>query len=342
MSDVDYSALLEETRCDLREVKIGLAQWLIVEVIFDYSFAQRQASAWLPSYDVFVVRTGMGKKEIGKVLAQLESYGVLESEPAPEVNWPHARRYKIFPRRTRAWSIAPRVPNLRLVARAGQMDRWLRALNASGGPAQGNLWPEQWDHADTLAEWQASAQFDSPDAKPNRAPASAGAAEPSSFQAGSAKANPAKPVGKYPARGEIPHTSLNGGYELNERELSSFNPLQPLNEPVGNLPTTSEDDDERPEHWPSREHENRLMRRLAELMSAFYAGDAGQTMMARYGGIWRWRIRQWPFPVEQAIAKAEAQWSEIKKLGGFLNREWSKIWRKRAELQQQQLEERIS
>jgi hypothetical protein len=38
--------------------------------------------------------------------------------------------------------------------------------------------------------------------------------------------------------------------------------------------------------------------------------------------------------VEQAFDRTQAQWAEVKKLGGFMNREWLKIWRARKQGQE--------
>jgi hypothetical protein len=377
----DYDARLAEIRRDLRDAKIGKAEWLVIEVIFDYSFALRRADAWIPSLAVFVLRTGMRKKEIGEALGGLQSYGILEWDAAPDARFPWAQRYKVFPKHTRSWSISPRVANRRLQEKAADIDRWLCALNASGGPAQGDLFPDCWDHADTLAEWRP--QSDDPhEVRPDRLPG----AQPPEFQpaspfpanTGSLTSDPVPPqasprpaennagfslsslllglgepaqtVGKNPTpdRGEKPHapSPLNAGIGVNERSLSHSTQTRSLNETVGKNPTPAEEaevgDETRPEHWPPREVENRLMRRLADMFVAFYAPEMAKKMMEKFGGIWRWRIREWVLPVEQALDVATAQWKEIKKLGGFLNREWKKRWLTRAAKQQEALAKRSS
>jgi hypothetical protein len=357
-----------ECRAALGKVRLNEQHRLIAEVVLDYSFSAGVATAWIPSIAVFTLRTGIVKREVIRSLQKLETYQMLEIEPAPQPRFPYARRYTFFPPSARTWAIAPRVLNS-ATAKAFKLHRWLVELNANGGPEQVELFPALWDFSDSLDEWggveagptvQAPSQAHSPAIPPTLQPAVSNkrgneVSPPSTSETlpaeetgvdalppNASEAHPEKqtggespPVGggKSPPVVGNPHRSLHEVHvwnELHEKD-QPWTPSQKHEEgggggespPVG--AKAEIEDKARPSHWPPREVENRLLREIAEACARFYGVEGGKVMMGKYGGIWRWRIRNYRFAVETAMARAIAQWKEVKKLGGFLTREFRKV-----------------
>lgn len=73
--------------------------------------------------------------------------------------------------------------------------------------------------------------------------------------------------------------------------------------------------------------ENMLMRKLHEYFETF----SDKESMHNYGAIWRWRIRRDSGAVKIAIERATACRKEVKHAGGYLNREWSMVFKSRRE-----------
>ena len=71
--------------------------------------------------------------------------------------------------------------------------------------------------------------------------------------------------------------------------------------------------------------ENMLMRKLHEFFETF----SDKESMHNYGAIWRWRIRRDSGAVKIAIERATACRAEVKHAGGYLNREWSMVFKAR-------------
>ena len=73
--------------------------------------------------------------------------------------------------------------------------------------------------------------------------------------------------------------------------------------------------------------ENQLVRKLHEYFESF----SDKESMHNYGAIWRWRIRRDSGAVKIALERATACRKEIKHGGGYLNREWSMVFKARRE-----------
>ncbi len=93
------------------------------------------------------------------------------------------------------------------------------------------------------------------------------------------------------------------------------------------------------------------MRELWEFFRSFVGEEGARLIMEGdgteerrgYGKQWRWRIREFPFCVEQAVKRVEACRREVKSVGGALNiefikaqRAWLKKQRERREAEEEE------
>ncbi|MGA3170334.1 MAG: hypothetical protein ABSE62_04915 [Chthoniobacteraceae bacterium] len=370
-----------KARRDLRAAQLTSDERAVAEVILDY-LVPGTSWAWLPSQVALRALCGakpskvalrarsgakdmMDRSNVSVALRNLRIYGIIAVEPSKYPMFPYGCRYTFFLNNAATpWAVPPRSRGGRDLAE--RIDRWLRALNAGGGPEQGEFFNFTSELTAALAELNREEGFEpaTPNARagqssssgaqpPNRSAQSRAddkvedtgvGLKPTLFLGEEAGSQPPG-VGPEPTvtgpdtssvglKPTVPHEDINDWIDIDERDLS-LRPIQSHQEhteSVGLKPTPAK---LRPAHWPTWQEENRLMRELWEFFTSFIGAEETYLVMngdgktfKGYGKLWRWRIREFPFCVGMAVAKVEMNRKEvIKCVGGALNTEFVKAQR---------------